>query len=213
MSGMEKETKGVRTKRQIYQCAMDLFREKGYDQVSVEEIVRTAGTAKGTFYIYFHSKADIILEMLRQYDDYYDHVMLSMDPKTPVDRRMEEIVRAACRFTQEVIGLDLIRVLYTKQLGAGKAHKRLLNEDRALFGILAQLIREGQAEGVYRPEYSAEDVTKVDASRCIACGRCVVVCPVGGRRFGGEAYAAASAHFVAAFSARREPEWFVATLK
>ena len=60
---------------------------------------------------------------------------------------------------------------------------------------------------------SAEDVTKVDASRCIACGRCVVVCPVGGRRFGGEAYAAASAHFVAAFSARREPEWFVATLK
>ena len=156
---MEKETKGVRTKRQIYQCAMDLFREKGYDQVSVEEIVRTAGTAKGTFYIYFHSKADIILEMLRQYDDYYDHVMLSMDPKTPVDRRMEEIVRAACRFTQEVIGLDLIRVLYTKQLGAGKAHKRLLNEDRALFGILAKLIREGQAEGVYRPEYSAEDVT------------------------------------------------------
>ena len=51
---MEKETKGVRTKRQIYQCAMDLFREKGYDQVSVEEIVRTAGTAAGNLFFFFY---------------------------------------------------------------------------------------------------------------------------------------------------------------
>ena len=48
--------KGEKTKRHIYECAIELFRTKGYDKVSVDEIVKCAGTAKGTFYIYFETK-------------------------------------------------------------------------------------------------------------------------------------------------------------
>lgn len=155
----ERETKGYRTRRYLYDCSVQLFREKGYDQVSVDEIVKKAGVAKGTFYIYFKKKSDIILEMLRQYDDYYDRIMSSLDDDLPVEKRMEEIVRGACRFTGDVIGLDLIRVLYTKQISSGDSQSRLLNEDRALFRILSGLVREGQQQGIYRAEYDAEQVT------------------------------------------------------
>lgn len=155
----ERETKGDRTRRYLYDCSVQLFREKGYDQVSVDEIVKKAGVAKGTFYIYFKKKSDIILEMLRQYDDYYDRSMSSLDDDLPVEKRLEEIVRGACRFTGDVIGLDLIRVLYTKQISSGDSQSRLLNEDRALFRILSGLVREGQQQGIYRAEYDAEQVT------------------------------------------------------
>ena len=155
----ERETKGDRTRRYLYNCSVQLFREKGYDQVSVDEIVKKAGVAKGTFYIYFKKKSDIILEMLRQYDDYYDRIMSSLDDDLPVEKRLEEIVRGACRFTGDVIGLDLIRVLYTKQISSGDSQSRLLNEDRALFRILSGLVREGQQQGIYRAEYDAEQVT------------------------------------------------------
>ncbi len=155
----ERETKGDRTRRYLYDCSVQLFREKGYDQVSVDEIVKKAGVAKGTFYIYFKKKSDIILEMLRQYDDYYDRIMSSLDDDLPVEKRLEEIVRGACRFTRDVIGLDLIRVLYTKQISSGDSQSRLLNEDRALFRILSGLVREGQQQGIYRAEYDAEQVT------------------------------------------------------
>lgn len=155
----ERETKGDRTRRYLYDCSVQLFREKGYDKVSVDEIVKKAGVAKGTFYIYFKKKSDIILEMLRQYDDYYDRIMSSLDDDLPVEKRLEEIVRGACRFTGDVIGLDLIRVLYTKQISSGDSQSRLLNEDRALFRILSGLVREGQQQGIYRVEYDAEQVT------------------------------------------------------
>ncbi len=155
----ERETKGDRTRRYLYDCSVQLFREKGYDQVSVDEIVKKAGVAKGTFYIYFKKKSDIILEMLRQYDDYYDRIMSSLDDDLPVEKRLEEIVRGACRFTGDVIGLDLIRVLYIKQISSGDGQSRLLNEDRALFRILSGLVREGQQQGIYRAEYDAEQVT------------------------------------------------------
>lgn len=49
---------------------------------------------------------------------------------------------------------------------------------------------------------------QTDGDKCIACGRCVVVCPEHSRTFVGEAYRAFEQKFTAAFSARREPETF-----
>lgn len=144
---MKGETKGRRTKQQLYRCAMELFREKGYDCVSVDEIVRKAGTAKGTFYIYFNSKADIITEMLRQYDDYYDEVAAGLDSAWSVERRLGHMIQASCRFTQDVIGLDLIRVLYIREVSGSGQEVRELNEERALFRILVGLLEEGQRTG------------------------------------------------------------------
>ena len=144
---MKGETKGTRTKQQLYRCAMELFRKKGYDGVSVDEIVRKAGTAKGTFYIYFNSKADIITEMLRQYDDYYDEVAAKLDASWSVEHRLRYMIQAACRFTQEVIGLDLIRALYTQEISGGGQRADDLNEERTLFHVLLQLLEEGQQTG------------------------------------------------------------------
>lgn len=52
--------KGEQTKRKIFAIAMRLFKEKGYDNVTVDEIVKEAEIAKGTFYIYFPTKAHIV---------------------------------------------------------------------------------------------------------------------------------------------------------
>lgn len=41
---------------QLIQAASTLFTEKGMDLVSVSEIARKAGVAKGTFYLYFKDK-------------------------------------------------------------------------------------------------------------------------------------------------------------
>ena len=39
-----------------------MFAEHGYENVSVDEILQEAGIAKGTFYHYFESKEDILLD-------------------------------------------------------------------------------------------------------------------------------------------------------
>lgn len=154
----KKETKGARTRRQLYECAIQLFREKGYDHVSVDEIVKTAGMAKGTFYIHFHEKSDIIMELLRQYDAYYDQVAASLPADLPAEDKLDELVTGACRFTRNVVGLDLIRVLYTRHLAGEDRNRGLLNEDRALFRILTELIAEGQQSGIYVQILPAKEI-------------------------------------------------------
>ncbi len=38
-------------------------RERGFDRVSVEDITRDSGVAKGTFYHYFKCKEDVVAEL------------------------------------------------------------------------------------------------------------------------------------------------------
>jgi protoporphyrinogen oxidase/AcrR family transcriptional regulator len=47
----------------VIDTAMKLFIEKGYENVSVDEIIAATNTSKGTFYHYFKGKEDIIAEL------------------------------------------------------------------------------------------------------------------------------------------------------
>lgn len=55
-----------KTKRRIFECAMKLFAEKGYDATSVEEITAVTGIAKGTLYYHFEKKEDILNMLLEE---------------------------------------------------------------------------------------------------------------------------------------------------
>ncbi|WP_392564278.1 TetR/AcrR family transcriptional regulator [Orbus wheelerorum] len=54
---------------EILAVANNLFQSKGYSKTAVEEIVRQAGIAKGTFYYYFKSKEDILEALTKQLVD------------------------------------------------------------------------------------------------------------------------------------------------
>lgn len=47
-------------KHEFIDAARALFLEKGYNETSVSDIVKTVGVAQGTFYYYFKSKDDIL---------------------------------------------------------------------------------------------------------------------------------------------------------
>lgn len=55
--------KAERTKAKLMESARRLISEKGFDNVSVEDITKDSGVAKGTFYHYFACKEDVVCEL------------------------------------------------------------------------------------------------------------------------------------------------------
>ncbi len=55
--------KAERTKAKLMESARRLISEKGFDNVSVEDITKDSGVAKGTFYHYFACKEDVVSEL------------------------------------------------------------------------------------------------------------------------------------------------------
>ena len=72
-------------KEQILAAARAAFDEKGYEGATVSDIVRRAGVAQGTFYLYFASKRDAVLELARQ-------------PMEEIAARMESAIAKATSF-------------------------------------------------------------------------------------------------------------------
>jgi AcrR family transcriptional regulator len=52
--------KGEQTRRHIFNCALKLFREKGFDATTMLDIANEAGVVKSAAYYYFQSKEAII---------------------------------------------------------------------------------------------------------------------------------------------------------
>lgn len=52
--------KGAKTKQRIYATAVDLIKKHGYHQVTVSQICKACGIAKGSFYVHYESKEDIV---------------------------------------------------------------------------------------------------------------------------------------------------------
>lgn len=48
------------SKKKLLDSAFKLFIDKGYENTTIDEIVKKANLAKGTFYIYFKNKYDIV---------------------------------------------------------------------------------------------------------------------------------------------------------
>jgi AcrR family transcriptional regulator len=60
------ERRKQRTRNQLKQSAIELILEKGYDAVSVQDITNHADLGRGTFYVHFDDKEDIVWKALRE---------------------------------------------------------------------------------------------------------------------------------------------------
>ncbi|MDA0799663.1 MAG: TetR/AcrR family transcriptional regulator [Chloroflexi bacterium] len=97
-------------KEQILAAARAVFDEKGYDKATVSDIVRRAGVAQGTFYLYFESKRDAIIDLARQP---MEQILTRMDSAMGSATSFEELLRAALRiaFEFERPNMDLCRMM------------------------------------------------------------------------------------------------------
>ena len=68
MSEGLRERKKARTHQGIVEAAVEVFRERGYEKTTVEEIVRRVEISQPTFYKYFTSKDAVLREVALRID-------------------------------------------------------------------------------------------------------------------------------------------------
>jgi len=52
--------------KELFLAAYDLFLKNGIEKTSIDDIAKNAGVAKGTFYLYFNDKYDILNKLILQ---------------------------------------------------------------------------------------------------------------------------------------------------
>ena len=98
-----KTKKAEETKNRLILSAQRLFNKKGFEATSIREIVEDAGYAKGTFYLYFETKMDILTYLANNLFGAFDNIIseqlssISDDPFKQID----EVFKTLCFYMLE----------------------------------------------------------------------------------------------------------------
>jgi len=91
----------------IGRIALDLFAERGFEAVTVEDIADAAGTSPRTFFRYFATKDEVVLDYERHL---YDRLVAALDAR-PATEGPVTALREAYRVTSHVEPDDRARVV------------------------------------------------------------------------------------------------------
>lgn len=93
--------KSAKLKKQekIFTTAESLFEKRGYKGVSIDDIVKKAGIAKGTFYLYYSSKDELFGHILLSYKKYADEKIKCIECNDPdVKHRLKKAFLGRLKF-------------------------------------------------------------------------------------------------------------------
>jgi len=107
------ESRTERTRASIRDSANDLFLAKGVDETTVDEICEKAGISKGTFYLYFHRKEDLLLEYglqrLRRVREMVPELISQGSFRDAMEAIVDEVVRGK-GWGREVAGRAILEM-------------------------------------------------------------------------------------------------------
>jgi AcrR family transcriptional regulator len=126
-----------------------VFAEKGVANTAVSDIVKAAGVAQGTFYLYFKTKEDVLVAVVeRTVDRLLDtaEAAVNADGLSAVDRFMA--LKDALVRVEADAPVELIELLHLPENRA--LHDRMAEHLLPRFvPLLVSIVEQGVAEGVF----------------------------------------------------------------
>jgi AcrR family transcriptional regulator len=148
-----RERKKVKLRRTIQAEALRLFESRGYERTTVEQIAEAAETSTTTFYRYFPTKEDVVL------DDDYEPIVEATIASRPESEALTDTFRAAAAAvaaaseTDQDFNLARLGLIAT----APALDARYAGEQRRGIDLIARLLasRTGRTVGDYQVQLTA----------------------------------------------------------
>ena len=115
-----------RRRKQVLRSAKAVFSKKGFHKASIADIIQRAGIARGTFYIYFKNKRDVLhclLEsLLQELDQRIKTIEIGKGKPPPLEQLGGNLTRVITFGLEEP---ELIQILFHHAMGSDKELDRM----------------------------------------------------------------------------------------
>ncbi|NWJ45443.1 MAG: TetR/AcrR family transcriptional regulator [Chloroflexi bacterium] len=143
----------------ILQATETALLEKGYHEMSLDEIAAQVGIAKATIYLHFSSKEELVISLLKRALEASLHDLEQVVMKPISARaRMEQIVGLSCKgkkkehgqlFFALITGTNLRKEVIEKQLSWGDYLKKVVT-------LISKVLEDGKSSGEINPAIPTE---------------------------------------------------------
>lgn len=137
-----------RTKRRIFNTAVEMFAKKGYDSTSVEEITAIAGVAKGSLYYHFPKKEDIFDTLLEEGMKLLkNNIEIKTKDCTTALEKIKEVILVQIKVTVKYE--DFLNVVFSQIWGEDSKNVKCKKVVFEYIKIIEKIIKEGMENGEF----------------------------------------------------------------
>ncbi len=151
-----KEEEYTIKRQEIVDTAQRLLYTKGYEQMSIQDILNDLKISKGAFYHYFDSKGDLLEALIDRIRQEAEPVILPIlnDPDLPALDKLHRFFDTAARWktARKDYILSLVRVWYADE-NAIVRQKIQTNYIKWYAPLLDDVICQGVREGVFHTDF------------------------------------------------------------
>lgn len=135
----------------ILSAAAQMFREKGYNAASMQNIADTVGLQKASLYHHVSSKQEILLAILDHALDLLNADMEQVvQQPAPAEEKLRQAMRAYVNRLTADADLAAVLLLEHRSLKPALRKKHIVRRDK-FESYWRQIIAEGVDQGVFRP--------------------------------------------------------------
>ena len=154
-----------KTKKKIFDTAITLFTQHGFEKTTVDDITKFAGVSKGNFYTHFPSKESVLVEQFRQIDNFYAAALKTIDSTMSASDYLILFFDTMCDYCMNVCGVNVMKVVYMNQIGLGEKKRILIDsENREIYAKLRSIVDYGIESGSFKTKMDREALVELLAS-------------------------------------------------
>lgn len=158
---MLREARKRQLKERIFSEAIRLFKEKGYDNVTVEEIVQRCGVAKGTFFNYFPKKEGLLLHLGRSQLEALKQILEKHGGAGDPREKISLIFRQLLSRYREQSESELLKLVISETIRSALLMKEQTEHITLFQQGLAQLLNEAIASGALKTRFPSQTIASV----------------------------------------------------
>ena len=146
-------------KENIVQAAVQVFREKGIEKTKISDIVKVAGIAQGTFYLYFPSKLALMPAIAEvMVEKTMDIVKETVKEEVSFVTKLEQLVEAIFLVARDY---NEIQALIYSGLASTEHLKEWETVYAPFYKWISDLLAEAKAEGIIRSTLQVDQTAKL----------------------------------------------------
>jgi TetR/AcrR family fatty acid metabolism transcriptional regulator len=138
--------------QRILDAAVSVFAEKGFHAARVSDVADRASVADGTIYLYFRNKEELLMTAIyTAFDAFMSNARAELDA---IASPSEKLRRLAHLHLQALGSNRDLAVVFQMELRQSARFLAPFSRQHMVeyFGLVRDTIREGQRQGIFRPE-------------------------------------------------------------
>jgi AcrR family transcriptional regulator len=141
-----RERKKARLRQQIVETALHLFRQRGYENTRIDDIVQTLEISQPTFFRYFPSKDAVLREVGRRaFARQAESLKSELSTKATTEQRLRRFYETLGNVTE--VGRPLWQAVILAGAMDPVRSPELRGAEAATVSLLREIIAEGQRNG------------------------------------------------------------------